>query len=389
MQKEYSAKSNSKGMDEMVEKVPVYRSSKTTIEHRNTVHVDISFKTILMILGTILAVYLGTKLLQVIGLIFFAFILSSAAFPLVKGLTNKKVPKTISILLVYFLIIALLTGVITLIFVPFATESQKLLVDLPGYITRFMDQLSGISLGGNTIDVDFLNRYFTNVIDWIDKLIASGSGTDGIKTALGTVFSVAGGFISLVTMLILSVYIVTDHDNFIDVVLLRIVEGEKRARVRQLVIDVETKLGHWLIGQLTLSFVIGFLTWLLLTVVGVPFALPLAVLAGLLESIPSLGPTISAVPTVLVALLAGGPAMALITFVGSLIIQQLENTVIVPRVMSNAVGLKPVVVVIAVTAGFTLLGPIGALLSIPIVVVLEIFYQFFLDLQKLKAKGVV
>jgi predicted PurR-regulated permease PerM len=115
----------------------------------------------------------------------------------------------------------------------------------------------------------------------------------------------------------------------------------------------------------------------------------LAVLAGLLESIPSLGPTLSALPAILLAFFTSGPVGALIVTIGYMIIQQLENTLIVPRVMANAVGLKPIVVIIAVATGFTLAGPLGALLSVPIAVLFQIAYEFYIDLQKLRAKGIV
>jgi predicted PurR-regulated permease PerM len=390
MRREYTAVSGKNKMDDLI---PRTRSSMQrsieTIEHKNSYTIDISLKSILLVLGTLGAIYVGGQLLEIFILIFFAFIISSAALPLVKSLSLRGVPKGIAIFLVYILIMLVLAGTLTLIFVPFATESRNLVTNLPLYINNFVVSLSNFNLFGFKIDTQFIDQYLDNFVQWLSTSLSSGAGTDGIKSALDTVFSLAGGFISVITMLFMSVYMVTDHDNFVDLILLRIVDEEKRIRVRRLVIDVEEKLGSWLIGQLILCFVIGLLTWILLTIAQVPFALPLAVLAGLLESIPSIGPIISAVPATLFALIAGGPGSALIVLIGCIIIQQLENAVIVPRVMANAVGLKPIVVVIAVASGFTLSGPIGALISIPVVVLAEILFQFYQDLQKLKAKGIV
>lgn len=389
MRREYSTISGSEKMEDLL---PRNRGGITrsieTIEHKNTYNVDISLKSILLILGTLGAIYVGSQLLEIFMLLFFAFILSSSALPLVKALTLRKVPKGLSIFIVYILILLVIAGTLTLIFVPFATESKNLIENLPRYVQTFISNLSAFNFFGLTIDTAFVNKYLENIVSWLTNLLST-SGGDSVKSAIGTLFSVAGGFLSIVTMMFMSIYMVTDHDNFVDLVLLRIVDEEKRTRVRKLVFDVEDKLGNWLIGQLSLCFIIGFLTWILLTVAQVPFALPLAVLAGLLESIPNLGPIISAIPATLFALLAGGPGTALIVLVGCIIIQQLENAVIVPRVMANAVGLKPIVVVIAVSAGFTLGGPTGALISIPVVVLAEILFQFYQDLQKLKAKGIV
>lgn len=390
MRREYTAISGKNRMDDLVPRTrSTMQRSIETIEHKNSYTVDISLKSILLILGTLGAIYIGGKLLEIFILLFFAFILSSAALPLVKSLNLRGVPKGLSIFLVYVLIMLVLAGTLTLIFVPFATESRNLVTDLPLYVNNFVTNLSNFNFFGTKIDTQFINQYLDNFVTWLSNSFSSGAGTDSIKSALDTVFSLAGGFLSIVTMLFMSIYMVTDHDNFVDLVLLRIVDEEKRIRVRRLVIDVEEKLGNWLIGQLVLCFIIGFLTWILLTIAQVPFALPLAVLAGLLESIPNLGPIISAVPATLFALIAGGPGSALVVLIGCVIIQQLENAVIVPRVMANAVGLKPIVVVIAVASGFTLAGPVGALISIPVVVLGEILFQFYQDLQKLKAKGIV
>ncbi|MCC7289981.1 AI-2E family transporter [bacterium] len=391
MHREFIARSSKRGMDSLVESS---RSSAHTQvlplpEHKTTINVDISLRSILLVLATIGIIYFGLKLVQVLVLLFLAFILSSSALPLVKGLTNHGVPKSLSIFVVYLLISMFFLGTLTLILVPFVTESQTLIGDLPSYLDAFVKEVGTININGRPIDVAFILEYKEVFINWASNSFASGSGSEGVKTALSTVFGLAGGLVSIVTMLFMSVYMVTDHDNFVDLVLLRIVDEQKRTRVRKLVFDVEEKLGNWLIGQLTLSFIIGALTWLLLTFAGVPFALPFAVLAGLLESIPNIGPIIAAVPAVLVALVTGGFGVGVVVLLGCLIIQQLENSVIVPRVMANAVGLKPIVVVLAVASGFTLAGPIGALISIPTVVLLEILFQFYQDLQKLKAKGIV
>lgn len=127
---------------------------------------------------------------------------------------------------------------------------------------------------------------------------------------------------------------------------------------------VEEKLGAWLRGQVILSLSIGLITWIALTILGIPFALPLAILAGFLEIIPTLGPIIAAIPATIVAL-AISPVMAL-TVIGVYTgIQIAENNFLVPKIMQKAVGLNPVVIIIAILIGGNLMGVAGALLSIP------------------------
>ena len=118
--------------------------------------------------------------------------------------------------------------------------------------------------------------------------------------------------------------------------------------------------------QVVLSLTIGVITWLALTILGIPFALPLAILAGFLEIIPTLGPIIAAIPATIVAL-AISPVMALSVIAVYIVIQLTENNFLVPKIMQKAVGLNPVVIIIAILVGSNLFGVIGALLSIPFV----------------------
>lgn len=390
MKKEFVASQKRKGMDLLVNS----KKSSNSYEHRNaltsggSLKLDISLNTIFLVLAIIAGIYLSSKILQILAILFFAFIISSSALPLIRKLMKRGLSKGLSIFIVYFLGIVVSVGILTLVIVPFISQFQNLISNLPEIFDNFVERLSHFQIAGRTLDTATLENILNNFVEWLTNT-TSINGSEGFKSALGALTSVAGGIVAVITIVVISVYMVADHDNFLDLVLLRIIDEDKRKRVRQLVCDVEEKLGHWMVGQLTLCLITGFLSWLLLTIAQVPFALPLAVLAGLLESIPSLGPVFATVPAALFALVAGGPISGGIVLVGSVIIQQLGNTFIIPRVMSNAVGLKPVIVIIAVACGFILAGPIGALLSVPVAVLLEIFYQFYIDLQKLKAKGIV
>jgi predicted PurR-regulated permease PerM len=299
---------------------------------------------------------------------------------------ERGLSKGFAIFLTYFIGLTVLFGSVLLIFIPFATELQKLIVDFPSISQKFVDNISHLNLSGYSVDAQTIKQGITELTNWLGRTFASSDGLGGL---VGTAINVGGGFLSVITAILLSVYIIVDHDNFVDLMLLRIIDDHKRRRVRQLVFDVEDKLGSWLLGQSLLSFIIGVIVWIFLTLVGVPFALPLAVLAALLESIPNLGPSLSALPAILLAFFSNGALNAVLVTFGYMVIQQLENSLIVPKVMANAVGLKPIIVIIAVATGFTLGGPIGALLSVPVAVLFQIAYEFYIDLQKLRAKGIV
>jgi predicted PurR-regulated permease PerM len=144
----------------------------------------------------------------------------------------------------------------------------------------------------------------------------------------------------------------------------------REQRVKSLIVQIEEKLGSWLRGQLFLSLIIGILSYIGLLVLGIPYALPLAVVAGVLEVIPVIGPIISSIPSVLIALTIS-PILGLAVAAMYFVIQQLENHLIVPQVMKRAVGLNPLIVILAIAIGSSLLGFAGALLAVPIAVVLQ------------------
>jgi predicted PurR-regulated permease PerM len=130
-------------------------------------------------------------------------------------------------------------------------------------------------------------------------------------------------------------------------------------------------------------------TWILLSILKVPFALPLAIFTGFVNVIPNLGSSISGILMALVTLIAVNPVSALIVGGSFLVYQQIENSFIVPKVMGNAVGLKPIFVLLGVIVFITFFGLIGGFVAVPLMVIAKILYEFYIDLQKLEAKGIV
>jgi predicted PurR-regulated permease PerM len=122
--------------------------------------------------------------------------------------------------------------------------------------------------------------------------------------------------------------------------------------------------------------IIGIMSFIGLTILHIPYALPLAILAGLLEAVPSIGPTISAVPAIILGL-SISPLTGLGALAMSIIIQQSENNLIVPRVMQHVVGVRPIVTIVVLMTGFTLGGVMGAVLAMPIFLALTSIYREF------------
>ena len=151
--------------------------------------------------------------------------------------------------------------------------------------------------------------------------------------------------------------------------------------ITHLVNRIQEKIGMWLRGQLILSLIIFLLSWFGLTILGVKYALVLAIFSGLTELVPYLGPFIGAIPAVFIAL-TQSPALALGVIVVYLIIQQLENNVIVPKVMQRAVGLNPIITIIAMMIGFKLAGILGIIIAVPVATALSIVLNDFIEIEK-------
>ncbi len=122
--------------------------------------------------------------------------------------------------------------------------------------------------------------------------------------------------------------------------------------------------------------IIGLMTYLGLQLLGIPYALPLAVIAGLLEAVPNLGPTIAAIPAILIGLTVS-PYVGLGALILSIVIQQLENNLIVPKIMESATGTEPLVTILVLLVGFTLGGVTGAILSMPIYLTIKTVIKAF------------
>lgn len=313
-----------------------------------TRRIDISSKTVIFIAAFGLLLWILFHILDIILLFFVAFILMSALNPLVERLRGWRVPKILAVLLVFFVsmggVIALLTAGLS----PLVSQTSNLMQRL-----------------GETIG----SLLQTNIVD--QRVIEQELSRFSSQTVSFTV-DLFKNLISWVSVLVITIYMLFDREKMEDYVTSFF--GERQERIKSLLSKIEYKLGAWLRGQVVLSAVVGTLVYIGLTILGVEFALPLAIIAGLLEIVPVIGPIIAAIPAVLIGLTIS-PLLAVLIGGLYLAIQQIENQIIVPQVMKRAVGLNPLLVILAVSVGGRLLGIAGALLAVPIAVVIQLILQ--------------
>ncbi|PIP32443.1 hypothetical protein COY59_02380 [Candidatus Gottesmanbacteria bacterium CG_4_10_14_0_8_um_filter_37_24] len=307
--------------------------------------VEISHRTIIFTVLFLIGLWLLLQIKEIIYLVFVAFILMSAFKPLVEKLEHFRVPRAMAIFMIYILIVGSLGYVGSSVIPPLISQSIRLGESIPGYIKTVLPLY--------TLDSQTITQQLTPL------------GQNIFKVTIG-LFS---NIVSFFTILVISFYLLIERKH-LEFFLGGFMGLEGSKRLLLILHKVEERLGAWVRGQLTLAFVIGFATFIGLTLLDIPYVLPLSISAGILEIVPTIGPIISAIPAILVALTIS-PIFALIVAALYFLIQQAENHLIVPFVMKTVVGLPPLVTIIALLIGAKLSGIEGALLAVPVVVTVE------------------
>ena len=321
------------------------------------IRINISIFDVIKILLVLSIAYALWFLRDLVLVVLASLVIASAIEPFAVGLTRHRIPRVISVLTVYIIFFASFFAVIVFVLPPILSETKDLLASVPGYI----DNINSNTNVGQT---------FQGLSEQINVLL------QGIRSGnfLGAISMVFGGIMSFVFIVIFSFYFAINEKGIEE--FLRVLTPKN---TEEYVIDLwkraQEKMGLWLQGQLLLAVLIGVLVYLGLMVLGIPSALPLAVMAGLFELIPVFGPILSAVPAVALAFVTGGFTLAMLATGLYLIIQQFENNLIYPLVVTKVVGVPPVLSILALLVGAKLAGILGILLSIPIAAALQEIFE--------------
>jgi predicted PurR-regulated permease PerM len=299
-------------------------------------------------------------------LIYFSALVAIGVAPLVAALEgarlagSRRLPRWAAILIIYSMFAAIVVGLALLVIPPFIGQARALWSALPDMLHRL--QLWLISRG-------LLIRELS-----IGEAVQQTSyGGDAIGAVIGAVWGVFGGVFGLVAIAILAFYLLLDAENLVRT-FVRLFPYTERPRVEDACRRVSRKISAWLGGELLLAATIGGSAALGLFLLGVPYFYVLALIAGVGEVVPIVGPILAAIPAVAVAF-SVSPALAISVAVFFVLQQQLENHVLVPKIMERQVGVSPVGVIIALLVGGTLLGVLGAILAVPTVAILQVLFE--------------
>jgi predicted PurR-regulated permease PerM len=328
--------------------------------------IEISHRTIIFTVFVILSYLFISKVADIILQFFVALLIMTILNPLVTRLSKYKIPRAASVLLAYLILFGVVGFSISAIVPPLAEQTTSFINNLPQFI--------------NNLGFSFL------INDQVIQQLVSQVAALPSELAKLTV-SLFSNAVSVVAVLVFAFYLLLERDK-LDTQLGHLFGQKKRQEVGKFIDLLEKSLGGWARAQLTLMLIIGTASYIGLRLIGIPFALPLAILAGVLEIVPYIGPVVAAVPAVLIGF-GLSPLQGIAVGALAFLIQQLENYLFVPKIMQKSAGVSPIVTLFALAIGFRLAGIVGFLIAIPIFIALRLVIAEYYFSGKLSEKDFV
>lgn len=327
-------------------------------ENMQPTRIEISYRTIVFSVVFLLFLKFLFVIRAVLIALFIALILMTALNPIINLLEKKKIPRVIAIMIIFILIVLIITGIVAAVIPPLVEQTKSLISQTPAILER---------IGGLPIDQQVINSQLSSVPGNIARLVIGA-------------FS---NIIAVFTLLVLTFYLLYERGNLHRYLAIFFGSTKTEEKAEELINKLEHQIGGWIRGELALMLIIGVFSYIGLRILGVTYALPLSIIAGILEIIPNIGPTVALIPAALVALTIS-PVTALATIALYFLIQQFENNIIVPKVMQKAVGVKPLVVILALMIGAKLAGVLGAALAVPGFLVLKVVVEEIYSTDRFK-----
>lgn len=336
----------------------------------NRVSYDISWEALLKVAAFLAALWALFVLKGVFLFMLVAFIFVAAVNPTIVYL-QRYMSRSLAVILFYVVLVLLMLGVLSL-FIPLVVHQiNELVRTYPALVDRFRPYLS-------EGQADEYRAILTQISDSAGRALTSFS--QGIIERGASFF---GGLITFLTFLVITFYLLLEERNAKDF-FHQVLPRHRFQAVYVTVQKISEKMGFWIRGQVVLMVIIGLANYLVFVALGVPTPLPLAIWAGFTEIIPYVGPVLGVIPAVGVALINGDILQAvLIIAICWGLIQQLEASFVVPRVMGKAIGLSPVLVILSILVGVQLFGVLGAVIAVPAAAIVSVIVEEWPNLRKL------
>jgi len=317
--------------------------------------------------------WLFYRFYQVVFALFFAIMLGTVIRPIVSWLNRRGVHRIAGVLLVYLLLLALIVGFMLLVFPSIVEQGSTIVAAVPNYylnLRQWMtDSPNPLLVQLSTFLPEALPALTTTMEQTGEQMLVFAGQAAGYVTGAAKAVFLA------TVVLLLAFHWTLDGPRTIQS-LLQLVPKGRRESISDLISAIESKVGFYIVGQGVLCLVIGVLSLIAYLLIGLPNALVLALVAGVLEAVPLVGPLLGAIPAGIIAL-SIAPSKLIWVVVATLVIQQTESIFLVPRVMRKAVGVNPFVSLLAIFAFSSLFGIPGALMAIPTAAIIQLLLDRF------------
>jgi predicted PurR-regulated permease PerM len=326
----------------------------------------------LVLVFVALSFWLLYRFNQVVFILFIAIVMGTVIRPVVGWLYRRGLPRIAGVILVYLILLALLISFALLLFPLIVDQGTTIAAAVPGYYQSLREWM-----------VNYPNQLIVRLSEFLPATLPGLQPIQqtaqqmlvSAEQALGYVSLAAKAIFITIVILLLAFHWTLDGPRIIQS-LLPLVPKDQRESISELISAMETKISSYLAGQAVLCLVIGIMALVAYLLIGLPNALVLALFAGVLEAVPMIGPMLGAIPAGVIAL-SIGPSKLIWVIVATIVIQQMENSLLVPRVMRKAVGINPFVSLLSLFAFGSLFGIAGALMAIPIAAVVQLLLDRF------------
>lgn len=324
----------------------------------------------------VLVVAVGFLLLyrfrHVAVIVFSGIVISVTIAPSVNWLNKRGLPRSISVILLYLLLLTLIIVFVVVLVPPIVEQISAAIPKIETYYQDFKATLANSPLLALRQIATQLPAAL-NLMPSVEASASAAGSLDIVSQVLNASGTILNGIFTLIAILLIGFYWTLEGEGAIRVLLLHL-PGGKRETVREVLSEIEVRVSGYVRGQGIMALTIAIADFAIFLLIGLPAALAVAVLAGLFEVIPVLGPTLGAIPAIIVAF-SYDPSKVLWVIAAGALVQFLENNLLAPRVMHKTVGINPIVTLLAIIAFGALFGFAGLLLAIPLAAIIQIIVE--------------
>lgn len=333
----------------------------------NKVKFEISTSSIVKLAIAVLLIWFLFAVREIVVLLFIVLIIVASLAPLVNRM-SKHIPRVLAVIILAAIFLGILTGIGFIIIPPVINQLRQLAINLPLILSK---------LG------PFYENFQHSISNYQESLLNISSQLGRISTSIySTTLGFFSAIVAIFTIIVLTFYMLIEQDaikNFLN----QVVAFEHKDRLATVLKKIAEKMGGWVRGQIILMLAVGILDGIALLILGIPYALVLAVWGGLTEVVPYIGPWLGLIPALIIAFTVS-PLKALLILIIYILIQQLESQFLVPKIMGKVLGLSPVIIILAILVGAKLMGILGVVIAVPVAAAISVLIQEWPEIKKIR-----